>query len=159
MRYYMKQKISLFQNFNIFDEDNHKVLRVDQKKVSLTRQSRIIDVETGDVLARVKQKLVSIRPTMIVEVDGEEVAKITKKITVFKDKYKIDALDWKIKGDIWDYNYEIIDGSGKEIADISKKIFSLTDAFEFNIADEEVNPVLVIAVILAIDYVKDTEGE
>lgn len=159
MRYYMKQKISFFQDFTIKDENDQDVFKVKQKRLSIGRSFDVEDVETGNDLIEVKQKMLSFMPTMQIYLDGDHVASVSKKVTVFKSKYKVDELGWTVKGDIWSHNYTIEDENGNVVADINKKFFAWTDTFEFDINAEAANPALVIGVILAIDFVMDMEED
>ena len=158
MQLYMKQKMLSFkQDFNIVDSNQKPVYKVDGEFLSLGRKLHIINMETNEEVALVKQKVLSLMPQVDVFVRGQEVASIRKRITFFKPKFDIEQIGWTIKGDYFAHDYIIYDREGDLIAQIKKKYFAMSDTFELNIDAEEVDPVMVIAVVLAIDTVMDSK--
>lgn len=158
MRLYMKQKMfSLKQDFNIIDENQEPVYKVDGEFFAIGRKLHIIDLSQNQEVAFVKQKVMSLMPQVDVFVHGQQVTSIRKKLTFFKQEYDVSDLGWKITGDIWAHDYEIFDAEGDHIASISRKYFAMSDSYEFSIDNEEVDPVYVIAVVLAIDAVMDSK--
>lgn len=159
MKLYMQQKVfSLKQDFDIFDVTQRPVYHVEGKLFSFGRQLSIYEAGTQRQLAEVKQKLLSFTPTMEVYVAGRLLCTIRKKITFFKPRYEVSHLDWQIEGDYFAHDYSILEGDGTIIADINKKFFSWSDTFEFDIYYEDIDPVNVVAVILAIDLAMDTDN-
>ncbi|MGX7106398.1 LURP-one-related/scramblase family protein [Hutsoniella sourekii] len=159
MKLYVKQRrFSLNQNFDVTDGDGHSLYSVKSAKVSLRRKQTILDGQTKEELAKVKERLVSLRPTVDVLIAGEKVATITKKLTIGRDQYQIKNLNWLVQGNLFDHRYKITH-KGQTLATINKKLLSLSDSFVCHIRDEEVNPVLVLAVVLAIDLVLDDEED
>ena len=158
MQLYMKQKMLSFkQDFNIVDSNQKPVYKVDGEFLSLGRKLHIINMETNEEVALVKQKVLSLMPQVDVFVRGQEVASIRKRITLFKPQFDIEQIGWTIKGDYFAHDYIIYDREGDLIAQRKKKYFAMSDTFEFNIDAEEVDPVMVIAVVLAIDTVMDSK--
>ena len=67
-------------------------------------------------------------------------------------KYHISGLvDWKIKGDITDHKYSILDGKNTVVT-VKKKRLALTGTYVFDIEDES-NEIPALAAVLAMDYV------
>lgn len=158
MKLYMKQKVwSIKQDFDIFDVDESPVYHVSEKMFTFGRQMTIIDAITRDTLCEVKQKMLSFTPTLEVFCQGDKICTIRKKITFFKPSYEVSGLNWSIKGDFWGHDYTINESDGTMIADIRKKFLSWSDTFEFNIVYEDIDPVQVVAVILAIDMAMDID--
>lgn len=159
MKLYMKQKVfSIKQDFDILDVNQRPVYHVVGKLFSFGRQLTIYDSKTDHQLAQVKQKLLSLTPTMEVYVGGRLLCTIRKKITFFKPRYEVSHLDWQIEGDFFAHDYVILERDGTIVADIKKKFFSWSDTFEFNIIYEDIDPVSVVAVILAIDLAMDADN-
>lgn len=157
MRLYMKQKMFSFkQDFNIVDENQQPVYKIDGELISIGRKLHIIDLKQNQEVALVKQKIMTLMPQVDVLVRGELVTSIRKKLTFFKDEYNVSDLGWTIKGDILAHDYDIYDAERDHIATINKKYFAFSDSYEFDIDESEVDPVYVIAVILAIDAVLDS---
>lgn len=159
MRLYMKQKLmSLKGDFDIYDEDQQPVYHVEGKMFSVGRKLWVYDSHNHEELAYIEQKVMTLLPKMEVYVKGDYVASIVKKLSFFKPKYEVEGLNWSIEGDIFSYDYQILDPEGYLIAQIQKKYFSWSDTFEFNILEDDVDPVMVIAIILAIDAVMDSQN-
>ncbi|MBZ6527658.1 LURP-one-related family protein [Aerococcaceae bacterium DSM 111021] len=158
MQLYMKQKMLSFkQDFNIVDANQKPVYKVDGELISMGRKLHIIDLETNQEVALVKQKVLTLMPHVDVFVNDKHVAGIRKRLTFFKPQFEIDQIGWTIEGDYFAHDYNIYDREGDLIAQINKKFFAMSDTFEFNIDSDEVDPVMVIAVVLAIDTVMDSK--
>ncbi|WP_162890907.1 LURP-one-related/scramblase family protein [Suicoccus acidiformans] len=160
MKLYMKERIvSLTDNFDIKDGRNKPVYRVKGKMFSIGRKFKIYDAQSNEELAQVSEKIVSLLPQMTVKVHGKTVTKIKKKLTLFKDRYKLTDIGWYIEGDIMDYRYSIYNEDKQRVAKIRKKLVSLSDSFVIDIEDKSIDPIYVVAVVLAIDMVRDKERE
>lgn len=156
MKLYMKQKMFSFkQDFNIVDANEKPVYKIDGELIAIGRKLHVIDLATNTEVAFVKQKVLTLLPQVDVFVGGDLVTSIKKRLTLFKHGYDVSNLGWTIKGDIIGHDYQVYDAEGDLIAQITKKYFAMSDTFEFNINSEEINPVYVIAVALAIDAVMD----
>lgn len=152
----MKQKMfSLRGDFDIYDGNQVSVYKVEGKLMALARQLRLLDSETGEELAFVKQQLFALMPRMHVFFQGEQIATISKKFTFLKPSYEISEIGWSIEGNYWAHDYTIYDASGQVVADLNKKMFSWSDTFEINIVQDDIDPAMVVAVVLAIDAAMD----
>ena len=157
MKLYMILKVFAFKDrFYVKDEKGNDCYYVEGELFSLGKKLHIYDMRNHE-LAMVQQKLFTLLPKYVVTVEDEEVAEITKEFTLFKPCYKVKGPDWTVDGDIWDHDYKIRRGMDA-IVHVSKKWLSWGDAYEINIK-KELNPVMVLAVVLAIDCVLDAEGE
>ncbi len=157
MTLYMKQKVLSFKDrFYVKDGDGNNIYYIEEELFSLGKKLHIYDTDDNE-LAVVQKKLLSMLPKYIVTVGGQEIAEIVKEFTFFKPSYKVKGPNWSVDGDIWDYNYKIRRGFDS-IAQISKAYFSFGDSYKIKI-DEGINPVMVLAVVLAIDCVLEAEGE
>ncbi|MRI82280.1 hypothetical protein GIY11_09700 [Aerococcaceae bacterium DSM 109653] len=156
MKLYMKQKVfSLRGDFDIYDENQVPVYSVQGKLMSFGRQLRLYDSATGEELAHIKQQVMTLLPKMHVFYQNERIATISKKLTFFKQQYDIDTLGWSVEGDFFAHDYTVFDAQGRTVADINKKYLSWSDSFEVNIVQDEIDPAMVIAIVLAIDCAMD----
>ena len=60
-------------------------------------------------------------------------------------------VDWKIKDDITDHKYSILDDKNTVVT-VKKKYLALTGTYVFDIEDE-FNEISALAAVLAMDYV------
>lgn len=158
MKLYMKQKVfSLKQDFNIYDHNQTPLFRISGKLFSLGRQLRIYDTLTDEELAYVKETPFRLLTQLKIYRDNDYVATIQQKLTFFKTKMAIQDLGWTIEGDFLDWHYVIKDADHQTIAEVEAKLLSWSDTFEITIDDTEVDPIVVLAIILAIDTIRDKQ--
>lgn len=154
MKFYVKQKfLSLKENFDIFDENGNVKYYVEGKFFSINNQFTLFDV-SGNELYQISSEIFTLLPHYSLLKNGQVIANIRKKFTLFEDEFVIDELNWHVHGDFYSHDFEITEGN-KTIASIRKKWFTLGDSYEFDIADSS-NVELVLAIIIMIDKVIDS---
>lgn len=158
MKLYMKQKLfSLKQDFNIYDHNQTPLFRVSGKLFSVGRQLRIYDALTDEKLAYVKELPFRFLTQLKVYRGNVYVATIQQKMSFFKTKMVIQDIGWTIEGDFLGWHYVIKDEQNQTIAEVKTKVLSWSDTFELTIDDTQVDPVIVLAVILSIDTIHDKQ--
>lgn len=156
MKLYIKQKVFSYKDkFTVKDENEEDRYFVESELFSFGKKLKISDAN-GNELAVAKQKVMSFMPKFIVEVDGRDIAEITKKFKFLKPEYYVSGLDWKVEGDYSSHNYSIM-SNDKEIASIHKVWMSWGDSYELTV-DDDVDNVVVLAVVLAIDFAMDIQN-
>ena len=151
MRLFIKQKVFSWKDkFSVKDKDGNDRFYVEGEFFSIGKKLHIYDLNGGEV-AYVHQKVLSFLPRFYVYVGDTQVAEIVKEFTLFRNKYRIDGLDWEVNGNLWDHNYEIT-SNGRPIVRISKSWFSWGDSYMLDIANAS-DAVNALAVVLAIDCV------
>ena len=153
MKLYIKQKLfSLRQRTEVYDEQGNVMFSALGELISLGRKMHLYDSSNTEV-AFVQQRLMRLLPRFSVYVDGQQIADIVKEFTFFKPRYRIEGLDWSIKGDFLAHDYTIQSDGGR-IAYIHKRWMSWGDSYEIEIT-READIVMALAVIIAIDCVLD----
>lgn len=156
MDLYIKQKFfSPTQDFDIYDINQKPIYRVKGSFLSFTREQKVYDLSNNEEVAYLRRKILALMPRMEVYVRGRLVETIRQRLTFLNPRYDLDHLGWQIQGNILQHDYDIIDRRGTIIARINKRFFAWSDTFEVSINDQEVDPVMVLAVVLAIDSVMD----
>ena len=85
---------------------------------------------------------------------GQEYAGcISKELTFFKPRYRIDCNGWQIEGDFLEWDYRILDRNGRLAAAVSKEIFHMTDTYVITVEDPW-DALCALMVVLAIDAEK-----
>jgi uncharacterized protein YxjI len=145
------QLLSIGDDYWIEDGEGRRVYRVDGKALRIRDTWELKDAN-HDVVARIKEHKLSIRDAMNIELgDGRQV-KVRKRLVGIRDHFMIEVEhgdDYKAHGNVVDHEYEIEGPDGK-VAEISKRWFRLRDTYGVEI-DGNVDPVLVLAVTVAID--------
>lgn len=78
-------------------------------------------------------------------------------MTLFKSKMVIRDVGWTIHGDFLGWLYVIKNEENQTIAEVKVKMLSWSDTFEMTIDDTQVDPIIVLALILAIDTIRDKQ--
>lgn len=155
MKLLFKQRIfSWLDSYDVYDENKNTIYKV-KGELSWGHQLRIYD-SLGNEVGLIKEKIITILPKFIMYKSGEKIGEIQKELTLFSPKFNLTCNDWKVKGDIFEWEYEVEDSNKNTIAIISKKLFNLTDTYEINIIDKE-NALYSLMIVLAIDAAKCTK--
>ncbi|MFV8772350.1 LURP-one-related/scramblase family protein [Aerococcus urinaeequi] len=163
MKLYMKnQLLSLKRDFNLTNQDGDPVYKIKNKWLSIGQQFRIIDLAQDKEVAQVKEQIIDLMPTVdVYDQNNDKVAEIRKKVSLFRDNYKVTSLDWDVKGNILDFDFRITDENGDRIARIDRKMISIRDTFVIDIEDQvpaDVVPI-ILGVVMAIDLVVERKNE
>ncbi|MCG7337045.1 LURP-one-related family protein [Sporosarcina sp. ACRSM] len=149
---YIKQKVfSLSGKFSVKDSQENEVYFVEGSFLRMPKTFSILD-SAGNEVALITKKMFSFLPTFFVEVNGQEAVTIKKQFSFLKARYSIDAAGMEVRGNWWDMDFEVSQ-NGEIIGAVSKKWFSWGDSYQLQIANDEMEPLLV-ALVVAIDCAK-----
>ena len=152
---YMRQRVfSWGDKFEIYDNVGNVKYYVEGEVFTFGKKLHLYDV-AGNELAYIEQKIFTFLPKYFIHMPGRETVEVVKEFTFFKPEYSVYGPDWKVVGDFWDHDYDILAGD-EVIASVQKEWFTLGDAYEISIADG-VDPVTALAVVLVIDACIDAK--
>ena len=155
MRLYLKQRIfSWSDKFSVYGEDGQERFFVQGEVFSWGKKLHIYDSTEREV-AFIQQKLFSFRPRYQISQNGIPFAEVIKEFTFFKQLYQVAGPDWRVEGNFWAHEYQILRGNDV-IASVSKQWFTLGDAYEIDI-DPNINELSALAVVLVIDACIDAD--
>jgi uncharacterized protein YxjI len=159
-RYFMKQKVwTIAERFIIRDEYNNPMFYVKGKVFSIGDKLKFYDMD-GRELAYIKQEVFSFNKRYKIYKNHRLVAKVVKKLTLFKDKFIVDVPgpdDYFVKGNFTDHHYNIL-RNGRKVAAISKNWMSWGDAYRIEIVPGE-DDVVLLGLTVIIDMVShDNKG-
>ena len=153
---YLKQKVFSFKDrATVKDEREQDRYEIEGKIFSIGKNLTIRDM-SGREVAILKQKVVTLMPKFFITMGGRQVAEIKKKFTLLHPKYLIEGPGWEVEGNFTEHDYSI-KASGKEVARVHKAWISWGDSYEITI-QTGVDEVLVLATVLAIDAVLDSQS-
>lgn len=157
MTLFMKEKDTLFKDrFFVKDAFDNTLFTVEGKNFSLSKKLTIYDPKDRE-LAVVQKKAFALTPKYAVLVENEEVAELSKETNLFnKSYYKVEGPNWTVDGDIWDKEYNIRRNMDV-IARVRLPLLGAKDTYKIDINDE-INPLMVVAVVTAVDCILETEG-
>jgi uncharacterized protein YxjI len=158
-RFQMREDLlSIGDDYWIEDETGAKAYKVDGKALRIRDTWKLEDLQ-GTELAQIREKKLSVRDAMTIELAGGGSAKVKKALVGIRDRFHIEmdgGPDLKAHGNIVDHEYEI-ERDGDAIAEISKKWFRIRETYGVEV-HHEVDPVLVLAITVAIDGMTRAHG-
>jgi uncharacterized protein YxjI len=159
-KYVMRQKVwTLADRFVIKDETKTPVFYVKGKFFSVGDKLSFRDRD-GNELAYISQQVLSFRPRYKIYRRNHLIAKVVKKISLFKDRYTVDVPgsdDYTVTGNFWNYEYTFT-RNGKVVAFVSKKFFSWSDTYGIAVIPGE-DDIVILATAVVIDMVSHNDEE
>ena len=158
MRYQLQQKLFAFaDDFRVRDETGADRYIVDGKVFTLGHRVIIRNMLGGEE-ATIHQHLIALLPTYEITRQGEEVAEVRKKLTLFREGFTVDIPgpdDLAVQGDLFDHEY-VFTRDGQTVATVSKQWFTLRDSYGVEVGPD-VDPVLILASAIVIDLVNEDQ--
>jgi uncharacterized protein YxjI len=144
-------------DFWIEDARNRRVYLVDGKALRL-RDTLLFKDMQGQERYKLQEKMARVRETMtLYAADGSTAATIKKAlITPLRERYTVDLPGQpglETQGNILHHEYTV-EQSGRRVASISKNWFRVRDTYGIEVAPNTVDPLLVVAITVAIDMIQ-----
>lgn len=153
---YVKQKMmSLSGKFSVTDEADNEVYFVEGSFMKIPKHFSMMN-SAGQQVAEITKKPISFLPTFYVDVVGQETMTIQKEFSFFRANYRIDAAGVEVRGNWWDMDFEVYQ-NGSLIGAVNKKWFTFRDRYEIQIANEEMEA-LMVSLVISIDCVKAAQN-
>ena len=151
---YMKQKVfSLRDRFTVRDASEQDRYYVEGEIFTIGKKLHICDM-AGEEVAFIQQKVLTFLPRFFVYLNGVQIAEIVKEFSFLRPRYRIEGPGWRVEGDFWAHDYEIVDAAEQPIVNVHKVWLSWGDSYELDIARRE-DEVQALAIVLAIDAIMD----
>lgn len=156
MKLYFKQRIfSWFDSYDIYDEDECPIYTV-RGELSWGHCFRIYDAN-GDEVGMVKERIFTFLPKFEFYIDDCHVDTMSKHFS-FVPTYSLESSGWKAKGDLFGWDYSIVNEAGQPVAEISKQLFRFSDTYEIDVHDNT-NMLQALMFVLAIDAEKCSNND
>lgn len=157
MRLLFKQRFfSWFDSYDIYDEQGSPVFTV-KGKLSWGHCLEIFNAAGGHV-GTVKEEILTLLPRFAIYINGQYMGQIKKQFTFFKPVFHLDCNQWRVEGDFFEWNYQVVDAYGNPVMQASKQLFNWTDTYVIDIADPK-NALLSLMIVLAIDAAKCSKND
>lgn len=148
MKLLFRQRIfSCLDSYDIYDENQNVVYSV-KGKISFGHCLYIYD-NYHNHIGTIKEEVLRLLPRFRMYINDQYIGEIYKDLTIFKPQYHIECNGWRIQGNIWEWDYNVINHN-QIIATISKELFHLSDTYILNDQDA----LYVLMIVLAIDAEK-----
>jgi uncharacterized protein YxjI len=152
MKLLFKQRLfSWFDSYDISYEDGSVAYTV-RGKLAWGHRLEIYD-PAGSHLGTVKEKVLTLLPRFELYIGGDMIGHIKKELTFFKPAFTLDCNGWEVRGDLWQWNYQVHAPGGQVVMEASKQVFNWTDTYIIDVADPG-DAVLSLMIVLAIDAAK-----
>ena len=154
--FHVKQKMwSLGGRFTISDDLGIPTYQVEGSFFQVPKTFIITDMQ-GQLVSRVEKRFLTFLPVFDVQLANGSRFTLHKELTFFKPRYQIENLGLTVQGNFWNMDFELSQNE-QPIARISQEWMRLTSTYVVTIYDEHYTD-LVISLVIAIDYVKETES-
>ena len=154
----VKQKFRLGgERFAIKDDRGEIAYQVEGSFFKIPKTFTIYDV-AGEQVSEISKEVLTFLPRFEIQLSNGDSFYIRKKLTFFRDKYEFDNLGLRIEGDIWDWDFKLLDDRDQVIAEISKEFIRLTSTYNLTVYEDSYAD-LVVSLCVAIDYVEMLESQ
>lgn len=151
MKYYIKQSVmTLTERFTIKNEYGEDVFRVEGSFLKIPKSFSIYDMN-GQQIVYIEKQLFRWLSRYDVTYENKFVT-VKREFTFFKTEVSLEGLNWRLQGDYWDHNYQVIEGN-MPIMSLSKHWFTWGDSYELDIENTNDAP-LCIAIAIIIDRIQ-----
>lgn len=152
MKLLFKQRFfSWFDSYDIYNESGNTVYTV-KGQLSWGHCLKIYD-NLGTEIGTVKERVLTFLPKFEIYLGNDYVGCISKEFSFFTPKFDIDFNGWHVDGELFEWDYRIMDPSGECIATISKELFNWTDTYVIDVSDPK-DALCALMLVLAIDAEK-----
>ncbi|MDO4568673.1 MAG: LURP-one-related family protein [Clostridia bacterium] len=149
MKLLFEQRLfSWLDSFEITDESGRVVFTA-KAELSLIPRINIYDA-SGCLLGSIRKRVLSFLSRFELYFSEEYAGCITKEFTFLKPRYTVEYNGWAIEGDVFGWDYSILDSSSRTIAVISRQL-AFTDTYSIDIS-APADALPAVMVMLAIDY-------
>jgi len=148
MKLYIKEKrFSWRDQLIVRDEQNELVYKIKSERISIGDKVHIYDHNEEEILS-IEEKKIGFAPKYSIYQNGEKMAAVKQANNLVASDYEIEKVNWKIKGNVEEEDYEIKAGFNK-IASFKKKWFSYGDSYVLDIKEEQ-DALLALGIVIAI---------
>ena len=152
MKLLFKQRFfSWVDSYDIYDDSGNTVYTV-KGQLSWGHCLKIYD-NLGTEIGTVKERVLTFLPKFEIYLGNDYVGCISKEFSFFTPKFDIDFNGWHVDGELFEWDYRIMDPSGECIATISKELFNWTDTYVIDVSDPK-DALCALMLVLAIDAEK-----
>ena len=128
MKLLFKQRLfTWFDSYDIYNENGDTLYTV-EGQFSWGHCLHILD-RNGTHVATVQEKVFRLLPKFELYIGDNLIGCIEKEFTFFKPSYNIDFNGWRVEGEIFEWDYNIINPQEEIVAVITKELFRFTDTY------------------------------
>lgn len=152
MKLLFKQRFfSWFDSYDIYDESG-ETRYVVKGQLSWGHRLKIFD-SFGQEVGLVQERVLTLLPKFEMYVGEQYAGCVSKEFTLFKPKFHVDFNGWRVEGNFFEWDYDVLDQDGRIVATVSKELLRLTDTYVIDV-DDPADALCALMLVLAIDAEK-----
>lgn len=151
MKLLIKQRVfSWSDTYDVYDEWEQPRYFVKAEFLSLGHQIHVVDEYTGREVGSIHEKFFTFLPQFDLVLGGMDMGYIRKEFSLFHPRYSLNLNGWQVQGDVFGWDYDVLDAGGFYVMHITKELFRWGDTYVLDIPDER-NALLCLLIAIAID--------
>lgn len=151
MKLLIQQRVfSWSDTYDVYDEWERPRYFVKAEFLSLGHQIHVVDEHTGREVGSIHERFFTFLPQFDLVLEGMEMGHIRKEFSLFRPRYFLDVNGWQVRGDLFGWDYDVLDAGGNDVMHITKELFRWGDTYVLDIPDER-NALLCLLIAIAID--------
>lgn len=146
----IRQRIfALTDTYDIHDHSDAIKYYVSAEFFTIGHKIHIYNAQMQEV-GKIEERIFRLLPRASLSMYGRPVGEIRKEFTLFTPKYDIDFNGWHIAGDIFGWDYKIVNPMGLAVAEISKELFRFSDTYTLTVTNPN-DELAALLVAISID--------
>ena len=158
MRYHIRERAwSLTEAFVVRDDSGNPVFEVRGKFFHIGDDLVMFDRYSGQELVHIKQRILSLMPHYEIYRNGQLWASMHEQFKFFGERFEIEGADgmvFHVEGDIWNWNFSVLDNYGNLLAQIGRQFSIFRDSYAVDVAPG-VDAPFVVALAIVIDMIRE----
>lgn len=152
MKLLFKQRFfSWLDSYDIYDEQGN-VVYVVKGQLSWGHCLKIFDA-CSNYVGMVQERIFTFLPKFEMHIGDTYMGCISKEFSFFRPRYNIECNGWNVEGDIFEWDYNIMDANGFPVAHVSKELWNWTDTYTIDVSNPA-DALSALMLVLAIDAEK-----
>ena len=152
MKLLFRQRLfSWLDSYDVYDETGRTVYTV-KGQLAWGHCLKIFDAR-GCEVGMVRERIMTLLPKFEMVQENRVIGCISKELTFFRPKFRIDCNGWQVEGNFFEWDYSIRDSGGSFVAEVSKQLLNWTDTYVLDVSDPS-DALCVLMMVLAIDAEK-----
>lgn len=155
----IKQRVfSWTDTYDVYDSNEEPKYFIEAEWLTIGHKIHIYNKRTGDEVAFIRQRLFRFFPAAEITVGGRVLGEITKEFSFFTPRYSIDYNGWDVQGNLFGWDYSVVNRNGYSVATISKEPFHWGDTYVLSVNDDK-DEIEALVTVIAIDMINCSHND
>lgn len=151
MKLLIKQRVfSWTDTYDVYDENGCAKYYVKSEFFSIGHKIHVYSTLTNLEVGSISERILTFLPEFKIYINENNIGSVRKQITLFRPKYRINYNNWHVTGDIFGWDYDVVDSFNNKIMHISKELLHFGDTYVLDFMNPE-NEIMGLLLVIAID--------